>query len=75
VTEEVKCKFCTDNPDHPMKIVAGYDDPHRGCAYNLWQCEYCGAICKQSIWENPGLTWLNTEQDVWPWLKETTWIT
>lgn len=61
-----KCKFCTDNPDKPMHFVWGYDDPHPRSAghvyaWNLFVCEYCGAICKQDVWHNAGEIWVTTE--------------
>jgi hypothetical protein len=62
-----KCKFCNMNPDQPMIGVASFDDPHPSpadkhlYAYNLFQCQYCGAICKQDVWHNAGETWISVE--------------
>jgi len=53
-----RCQCCEMNPDNDMELVAVWDDPHISHAYNLWQCHYCGAICKENVWKNLGETWL-----------------
>ena len=66
----MKCEFCKMNPDHDMEGVASYDnpcpsegdiDPKNIYAYNVHQCHYCGALCKEDVWHNKGRTWLLTD--------------
>ncbi len=30
-------------------------------AFNLDGCGSCGMICKESVWENPGITWIHVD--------------
>jgi len=55
----MKCTNCEDNGDHDIKLVAGYDDPNTGFAYNLHQCEYCGFIYLDNVWKNKGVAIIN----------------
>jgi len=62
----MKCKQCDLNSDNHMELVATYDDPQppgggHVYAYNVFQCRYCGALCKQNVWHDAGETWITLD--------------
>ena len=48
------CRKCAGK----MKGVCVWDNPDEGHAYNLYQCQTCGAICKEDVWDDKGETWV-----------------
>lgn len=52
----MKCHYCENEK---MELVAVYDDPQEKplIAYNLYQCNNCGAICREQVWEFKGKYW------------------
>lgn len=56
----MQCREC----NHKMTGVGVHDDPNSGFAYNLYQCDYCGCICKDNVWNNPGELWINAHNEI-----------
>ncbi len=38
------------------KFVCCWDNPEKGYAYNLYQCELCGTLHKENVWNDKGIT-------------------
>lgn len=42
-----------------MQCVTVWDDAQASDhAYNLFACKSCGRICKEDVWNDPGLRWV-----------------
>lgn len=57
----MNCPEC----EREMSFPACYDE---GCdgkyAYNLYQCEYCGVLVKQDVWDNKGCLIITAENKI-----------
>lgn len=50
-----------------MNLVTVYDTGSSGppnYAYNLYQCEKCGTLCKEDVWEGRGKIWIKNDNDI-----------
>jgi hypothetical protein len=56
------CQICSANRDRPLDLVAWYTK--NDYAYNLYQCRYCGAICKQDVKKSKGELWVTVKNAV-----------
>ena len=51
-----------------MRGLTGFDTGSNGhedgndYAFNLYICDSCGNICKENVWHNKGLTWIEYNQ-------------
>ena len=49
---------------HEMKLIFVWDDAQqteRDHCYNLYACDNCGRICKEDVWSDEGLRWMNLD--------------
>ncbi len=51
---QCKCK-------EAMKLLFAWDDGEKN-AYNLYGCERCGRVCKENVWENKGVIWIDIDE-------------
>lgn len=44
----------------------GSGSNHRGesIAYNLYQCDDCGMLCRENVWDHAGILWIDTNNTV-----------
>lgn len=51
-----------------MNLIAVYDQgvssEREAYAYNLYQCYSCGALCKEDVWSNAGITWITVDGSI-----------
>jgi len=46
-----------------MNVVAVWDDPDIGVAFNIYVCGRCGALAREDVWQGAGVRWLRSETD------------
>ena len=65
----MKCISC----DSPMDAVSVYDNcgSQKPVAYNVYQCDGCGTLCKEDVWSNAGLTFIDSENNITKIPKDT----
>lgn len=49
-----KAKYGKCECGEHLLSLPGYDDPNEGFAYNLRQCQGCGNLYRENVWENKG---------------------
>tara|TARA_R110000772_G_scaffold11545_4_gene36041 strand:+ start:928 stop:1467 length:540 start_codon:yes stop_codon:yes gene_type:complete len=47
-----------------MKLVTVNDDPNQDRAYNVYECDPCMMLCKESVWYEPGTLWIDLNNKV-----------
>ena len=50
-----------------MSFVSVFDTGSSGIdgksfAYNLYQCDYCGMVCRENVWDNQGKVWIPVDR-------------
>lgn len=57
----MECRRCHAQ----MKLTYVWDDAQEtDHSFNVWGCDDCGEVCKESVWEHPGKTWISREGEV-----------
>jgi hypothetical protein len=54
------CKTC----DTDMQLIAVNDDPNEGYCYNVWHCFDDGIVAVEHVWNNPGVTWVFSDNSL-----------
>ena len=54
------CRECKTE----MSLLSVGDDPKKGYAFNIYQCDSCDTLCKHDVWDNSGFTWILTNGEV-----------
>jgi hypothetical protein len=55
---EVKCIHCKESEMFPL---VSYDNPQGTIAFTVHYCRYCGSLCREDFWDNPGEAWILTD--------------
>jgi hypothetical protein len=53
---------CRECHNGEMEALAAYDDTRTVRAYNLYQCRYCGALCRHDVWKEAGQLWIKLDR-------------
>lgn len=60
------CDFCGGRVRIAASFDTGSGESHFGhkVAWNLFQCESCGAVARQNVWDFKGVVWIGADDTI-----------